>query len=36
VLVDEHDNDLGTMEKMAAHVDGGTLHRAFSVFLFDP
>ena len=36
VLVDEHDNDLGTMEKMAAHTDGGTLHRAFSVFVFGP
>ncbi len=36
VLVDEHDNDLGTMEKMAAHLDGGTLHRAFSVFVFGP
>lgn len=35
VLVDEDDNDLGTMEKLAAHLDGGTLHRAFSVFLFD-
>lgn len=35
VLVDEHDNELGTMGKLAAHLDGGTLHRAFSVFLFD-
>ncbi len=34
VLVDEDDNDIGTMGKLAAHVDGGTLHRAFSVFLF--
>jgi len=35
VLVDEHDNELGTMGKLAAHRDGGRLHRAFSVFLFD-
>ena len=34
VLVDEHDTELGTMGKAAAHLDGGTLHRAFSVFLF--
>ncbi|MEL6329578.1 MAG: isopentenyl-diphosphate Delta-isomerase [Planctomycetota bacterium] len=35
VIVDEHDHELGTMEKLAAHRDGGRLHRAFSVFLFD-
>lgn len=35
VLVDEHDNEIGTMAKHAAHENGGTLHRAFSVFLFD-
>ena len=34
VLVDEADNDLGTMEKLAAHRLA-KLHRAFSVFLFD-
>jgi len=34
ILVDEFDNDLGTMEKMKAHVDG-ELHRAFSVFIFN-
>jgi isopentenyl-diphosphate delta-isomerase len=35
VLVDENDRELGTAEKLAAHRDGGRLHRAFSVFLFD-
>lgn len=35
VLVDEHDRPLGTCPKLAAHQNGGTLHRAFSVFLFD-
>lgn len=35
VLVDEHDREIGTAEKHAAHRDGGRLHRAFSVFLFD-
>lgn len=34
VLVDEFDNELGTMEKMEAHVEG-ELHRAFSVFIFN-
>jgi isopentenyl-diphosphate Delta-isomerase len=36
VLVDEQGNERGTMEKLLAHRDGGTLHRAFSVFLFHP
>jgi isopentenyl-diphosphate delta-isomerase len=35
VLVDENDNDIGTMEKMAAHQNGGHLHRAFSGFVFN-
>ena len=34
VLVDEHDREIGTLEKMAAHRTG-ELHRAFSLFLFD-
>ncbi len=34
ILVDEHDNELGTMEKMEAHRTG-RLHRAFSVILFN-
>jgi isopentenyl-diphosphate delta-isomerase len=35
VLVDENDRAIGTAEKLSAHRDGGRLHRAFSVFLFD-
>ena len=34
VLVDEHDNEIGTMEKMEAHQKG-VLHRAFSILLFN-
>ncbi len=34
ILVDEHDNDIGVMEKMEAH-QLGLLHRAFSVFIFN-
>lgn len=35
ILVDEHDNEVGTMEKLEAH-QCGALHRAFSIFLFHP
>jgi isopentenyl-diphosphate delta-isomerase len=34
VLVDEHDNAIGTMEKMEAHQKA-ILHRAFSIFIFN-
>src|SRR5258708_38595514 len=34
VLVDEFDQEIGTMEKMEAHRKGA-LHRAFSVLLFN-
>ncbi len=34
VLVDNNDNEVGTMEKMEAH-EKGLLHRAFSVFVFN-
>jgi isopentenyl-diphosphate delta-isomerase len=34
VLVDADDVEIGTVEKMRAHLDGA-LHRAFSVFVFD-
>jgi isopentenyl-diphosphate Delta-isomerase len=34
VLVDGDDRELGTMEKMEAHIKG-LLHRAFSVFIFN-
>src|SRR5207248_1208560 len=35
ILVDEQDRPVGTAPKLAAHQDGGRLHRAFSVFIFD-
>ncbi|MDJ0865116.1 MAG: isopentenyl-diphosphate Delta-isomerase [Myxococcota bacterium] len=35
ILVDEQDRALGSAEKHAAHRDGGRLHRAFSIFIFD-
>jgi isopentenyl-diphosphate Delta-isomerase len=35
VLVDENDNEIGTENKMKAHQEGGKLHRAFSVFIFN-
>ena len=35
ILVDESDRPVGVENKLAAHLDGGKLHRAFSVFIFD-
>lgn len=35
ILVDQQDNEIGTEEKMKAHSNGGQLHRAISVFLFN-
>ena len=35
ILVDKNDIECGTMEKLEAHRNGGTLHRAFSVFVFN-
>jgi len=35
ILVDEADREIGTLAKTAGHLGAGTLHRAFSVFLFD-
>jgi len=35
ILVDEHDNQIGYRDKAACHTGHGTLHRAFSIFLFD-
>lgn len=35
ILVDSEDREIGTMEKMQTH-ERGLLHRAFSVFVFDP
>ena len=34
ILVNEHDEETGVMEKMAAH-EKALLHRAFSVFIFN-
>ncbi|WP_127846286.1 isopentenyl-diphosphate Delta-isomerase [Psychroflexus aestuariivivens] len=34
ILVDEYDNELGTMEKIEAH-EKAKLHRAFSVFIYN-
>lgn len=34
ILVDEFDNQIGTMPKMQAHLEG-KLHRAFSIFIFN-
>lgn len=33
ILVDEADRQLGTSEKIAAHLGAGRLHRSFSIFL---
>jgi len=35
ILVDENDQPLGQEEKLKAHQNGGRLHRAFSVFVFN-
>ena len=36
ILVDEHDREVGAMDKLAAHRHGGVRHRAFSIFIVDP
>ena len=35
ILVDEQDREVGFAEKVDAHRDGGRLHRAFSIVLFN-
>ena len=35
ILVDEADQTIGYEEKLSAHQNGGKLHRAFSIFLFN-
>ena len=35
ILVDENDNEIGTISKADAHDATGTLHRAFSLFIFN-
>jgi isopentenyl-diphosphate delta-isomerase len=34
ILVDEQNNQIGTMERLLAHKNPGVLHRAISVFLY--
>lgn len=34
ILVDENDNELGVMDKLSTHQTG-SLHRAFSIFIFN-
>lgn len=36
ILVDEHDVELGTLAKTTCHDGDGVLHRAFSLFVFNP
>jgi isopentenyl-diphosphate delta-isomerase len=36
VLVDSEDREIGYLGKADAHRDRGTLHRAFSLFVFNP
>lgn len=35
LLVDTTDKPMGYLEKIAAHSNGGTLHRAFSIFIYN-
>jgi isopentenyl-diphosphate delta-isomerase len=35
ILVDEEDREIGTEEKLAAHLGEGRLHRAISIFVFN-
>ena len=36
ILVDSNDRELGHKSKAACHEGSGTLHRAFSLFIFNP
>ena len=35
ILVDENDRSIGFETKLKAHLSGGKLHRAFSIFIFN-
>lgn len=35
ILVDKNDKEIGFDEKLKAHQNGGKLHRAFSIFIFN-
>lgn len=36
ILVDANDQQIGTLDKSACHNGDGVLHRAFSLFIFNP
>lgn len=36
ILVDSNDREIGFLDKTACHDGGGVLHRAFSLFIFNP
>lgn len=36
ILVDSYDREIGSLAKADAHLGRGTLHRAFSLFVFNP
>ena len=36
ILVDERDREVGTLDKKSCHDGEGALHRAFSLFVFNP
>jgi isopentenyl-diphosphate delta-isomerase len=36
ILVDAEDRDIGQLDKSACHDGDGVLHRAFSIFVFNP
>lgn len=36
ILVDANDEEVGFLDKSACHDGNGTLHRAFSLFIFNP
>jgi isopentenyl-diphosphate delta-isomerase len=36
IMVDIHDHEIGSLAKADAHRGSGTLHRAFSLFVFNP
>jgi isopentenyl-diphosphate Delta-isomerase len=36
ILVDSYDREIGFLAKADAHLGSGTLHRAFSLFVFNP
>ena len=35
ILVDENDNQIGSMSKVESHLGNGSLHRAFSIHIFN-